>query len=246
MPEEILEFEVEKKKLMALVFEKGKKDSKQSSKHPIAKYIEQVTDGKLKEKTLVRAFDRYVFGDDSQSVLSFYNLNNAAKYLGYDSFGDFCQDNFPETEREPTKVEKDGRNPIEFQKKKLLSFTKGIWGIGTLAVLGIGGVTFSHFNQAECMYWEKSRYEKIDCSEKIHPQTSVLPYDAQLFKYFFKIEPTDTTTYFKTGKAVVWYAKTEGEIEFFSTQGNHPKTGKQLKPITPYIVQKYVVAVQNE
>src|SRR5690606_27968917 len=118
MSEEIKGFEKEKKKLIELVFEKAKRDSKQTSKYPLARHIEEMTDAELKEKTLVRGFDRYILGDDSQPALSHYNLNNAAKYLGYENFGDFCRNYFPEMEPEQKFTEPEGRNEINIPNNK--------------------------------------------------------------------------------------------------------------------------------
>src|SRR5690606_27957492 len=196
--------------------------------------IEEMTDAELKEKTLVRGFDRYIMGDDSQPSLSHDNLNNAAKYLGYENFGDFCRNYFPEMG-----TERGNKSNNSNQKKSKLY--KGLIGIGTATVLGIGAITFNGLDNSQCMYWEKTHYTQIDCDKKLHPETPVLAYDEQLAKYFLKIEPADTTSFFKAGKAAVWYSKTDGEIEFFSAPGNHPINGKELKPVTKYIVRKYVL-----
>ena len=55
-----------------------------------------------------------------------------------------------------------------------------------------------------------------------------------------RIEVTKATSFFVAGKAVVWYSKVNGKPEFFTTHGFHPVTGKPLKPITYYMIHKYV------
>ena len=55
-----------------------------------------------------------------------------------------------------------------------------------------------------------------------------------------KIEVTETTTFFVNDKPVIWYSKVNGKPEFFNTHGFHPVTGKPLKPITKYMIDKWV------
>ena len=55
-----------------------------------------------------------------------------------------------------------------------------------------------------------------------------------------KIDVSDTTTFFKHEKAQVWYCKKEKQIEYFNGPGFHPENGKVLKPITNYMIEKYV------
>ncbi len=44
----------------------------------------------------------------------------------------------------------------------------------------------------------------------------------------------------------IWYGKNrEGELEYFSSQGLHPQTGKTLKPITRYMIEKYICNRDN-
>lgn len=44
----------------------------------------------------------------------------------------------------------------------------------------------------------------------------------------------------KNEKAIIWYSKVGDSIEFFNTHGMHPETGRALRPITSYIINKYV------
>lgn len=55
-----------------------------------------------------------------------------------------------------------------------------------------------------------------------------------------KLETHFIKTYFENGDPIIWYAKNGDEIELFNQPGLHPTTGKTLKPITPYIINKYL------
>jgi hypothetical protein len=68
---------------------------------------------------------------------------------------------------------------------------------------------------------------------------SIEPFREEVLK-LKQIEVCDTTTFFKEGKPIVWYCKVDGKPEFFNTYGIHPETGKALRPVTKYIIEKYV------
>ncbi|WP_333809267.1 hypothetical protein [Flavobacterium sp.] len=95
----------------------------------------------------------------------------------------------------------------------------------------------------QCMQWRKNHYEIVDCNSEsqqgLLKQYDIIPFDDHQSK-LIKIEVSDTTIFFKNGKSLYWYCKVDGKPEFFNTHGIHPETGKALKPVSEYIVEKYV------
>jgi hypothetical protein len=62
--------------------------------------------------------------------------------------------------------------------------------------------------------------------------------DIEIFK---KVAVNDSTIFFKYGKPIVWYGKSlNGEMQYFNSRGLHPETMDELKPITKYIISKYI------
>ena len=229
----------EKKKLTELIFEKAKSESMEKAKSALANYIED--NSELNSKTLTRMYDRYIMGDNKKPIPTMFNLNLAAQFIGYESFAEFCHKIFiqkPDLIDEMNEDEKQnnfGSSVLKSSKKNYLK--TGLLGLGVASVIGLS--SYLGGNSTDCMFWDETHYSAINCDEKIHPETDVIPYDEQLIKYFYKIEPTDTTTFFKAGEAVVWYVKIDGKPELFSAGGKHPINGKELRKITPYIVEKY-------
>ena len=245
----------EKKRLTELIFEKARNESKEVAKTALANYIDE--NSSLKFKTSTRMYDRYILGNSQKSIPTMFNLNLAAKFIEYESFGDFCHQNFPEENKNTSKKEvlipvrenennsaiSSGQsNFVQGAPKKKNYLKSGIAGLGLATIVGLGsyiGVTDGKSN--ECMYWDETKYAEIKCDEEIHPETAIIPYDEQIFNYFYKIEPTDTTTFFRAGIPIVWYVKIDGKPEFYSADGKHPINGKELKKVTPYIINKYVL-----
>lgn len=96
--------------------------------------------------------------------------------------------------------------------------------------------------EKQCMQWQGDHYEPIDCQSEVksmYATAPIIPFDENLVE-LNKLEVCDTTTFFKAGKAIVWYCKVNGDPEYFDGPGYHPITGNGLKPITEYIIDKYI------
>lgn len=119
--------------------------------------------------------------------------------------------------------------------------------IGFLGLVGLTSIGYTAKNiispEPQCMQWQKNHYEVVNCkSENQHgilQQYDIIPYDEDQSK-LIKIEISDTTTFFKNDKSLYWYCKVNGKPEFFNTHGLHPETNTALKPVSEYIVKKYI------
>ncbi|WP_418263095.1 hypothetical protein [Flavobacterium faecale] len=107
------------------------------------------------------------------------------------------------------------------------------------------GVGLFLLPKKECMQWQMDHYEVVDCQENtslgILNRVSKVPLNNELL-FLRKIEVCDTTTFFKDHRAMVWYCKNGKDLEFFNNSGFHPENDKPLKPITVYMINKYVKA----
>ena len=122
-------------------------------------------------------------------------------------------------------------------KKKFVVLTLLI-----VSIFLVGYTSKQLFFSDDCMQWNGDHYEKVICEEKVQGIGSfnkASVFDSSQFN-LHKIEVCDTTTFFVRDKAVVWYCKVDGKPEYFTSHGCHPVTGKPLKPITDYIIKKYI------
>lgn len=110
--------------------------------------------------------------------------------------------------------------------------------VALLCSLGIGVVTL--LPKKECMQWNTNHYEVVDCSTEssgfLDPRIPINKDRLDLKK----LDPKTIKNYFENGQPRVWYAKIDDKIELFNQPGLHPTTGKTLKPITQYIINKYL------
>jgi hypothetical protein len=110
-------------------------------------------------------------------------------------------------------------------------------GVICLFLLG-----YYFLQKKQCMQWSEDHYEEVSCDLEIQgigTYISVEPLDERVI-HLKKIKVSDTTTFFKNGEAIIWYAKVGDRVEFFTTHGRHPENNKPLKPVTQYIIDKYV------
>jgi hypothetical protein len=125
--------------------------------------------------------------------------------------------------------------------EKLFKKSKSTIVVTLVMFFLIGGVIYFAFFKKHCMQWSNDHYEIVDCTSGLDENVSVIiPYNKDLLD-FKKVKVCDTTTCFKSdGQAIIWYAKTPNGIDFFNTHGTHPENKKALRPITQYIINKYV------
>ncbi|MXN91938.1 hypothetical protein GR160_11955 [Flavobacterium sp. Sd200] len=117
--------------------------------------------------------------------------------------------------------------------------------IVALLVSVIIAVKNTFFKEEGCMVWRGDHYEEVSCSiegNSFAGAALVLPMDRETFAYQKRVSVCDTTTFFlPNGLPRIWYYKVgDNEIEYYTYPGLHPVTGKTLKKITPYMINKYV------
>lgn len=118
-------------------------------------------------------------------------------------------------------------------------------GFIILSIFILGGFGYgmksAFFPDKNCMIWVKNHYEAVNY-DSVKDSAEVRVLKQEVLDNFKKVAVCDTTTFFKNGQPLFWYSKvpTMNEIECFNQPGLHPETGKTLKPITDYIINKYI------
>ncbi|MNY28153.1 hypothetical protein D3C86_1621090 [compost metagenome] len=130
------------------------------------------------------------------------------------------------------------------------SISKKIRYLAITAILvGLGLIIYLALPQKECMQWSGDHYEIVDCNLKGEGLITTNPVellDGNLVD-LKKVKICDTTVYFdKNHNAIIWYAKRGDSIDFFNSHGRHPENNSPLKPVTKYILDKYVNKKKQE
>lgn len=234
------------KKLLDELFKKveNEKDNDKKTKNGNSIYfVEKILEEKFRKPNFISSkaikgyYDKYVEGKENKAGEPSSELKNLmARYLGYDDFLDFEN----KTKLKVNFVEK--RETENFKKgDKIKGFKKWFIIVGIIGVLffilyskGVFG------NKEACFVWKENHYEKVSLNNEKQNPTLICGNNIEIEK-FEKVKVSDTTTFFIKGRPIIWYGKSKkGEFEYFNSRGIHPITKKELKPITEYIIDKYI------
>jgi hypothetical protein len=93
------------------------------------------------------------------------------------------------------------------------------------------------------MIWQEDHYVEVEFDTEKHKLNQLKLYKEDRINLFKKLTPIcDTTKFFnEDGSVNIWYGKNRNKkLEYFTALGLHPETGKTLKPITQYMIDKYI------
>ena len=196
----------------------------------------------ISSKTIKGYYDKYVEEKVNNAGEPSSELKNMmASYLDYDNFSDFENKN-----KSLKNISSGIKNNKKLFFKNLFNTSASISIFSVFIILIIltsFGIYYgSSFNNKSCLIWKNNHYEKINCDGDF--QDSLL--SNVDIKNFRQVIVRDTTTFFIKGQPVIWYGKSkQGKFEYFNSRGIHPITKKELKPITAYIINKYISKNKN-
>lgn len=233
------------RKLILKAFEKAKNEEEKktgivASKNRLSEIISEV---------LLNDY-KCVFGDKSLRVLyakaksndeevveikQLRVVDSLCKYLGYEDYIDFINKNsILKTSAELLRNKKGIDKIINLMIKNKVSLILGI-------LLIVVFIIFSK-KQQRWMIWENNQYIEVEFDKEKFSLDELKIYDEESIATFKKVEPSCDMAFFdKEGNVKIWYGKNlKGDLEIFTTLGLHPETGKTLKPISKYMIDKYI------
>ncbi|MFQ3182568.1 MAG: hypothetical protein ACI9Z4_002181 [Polaribacter sp.] len=231
------------KELFSRLFEKLKTESKNNSdsKSGCFNFFEiHILEEKyhkvnfVTSRSLTNYYNKYVEGTQNTAGEPNHELKNLiANYLGYSNYTDFENSNLKP------------KNKPFLENSRTTFFTKNsivtIISILTISFTSLYFMNTSFSSDENCIIWKENHFEKSSCTIKSSIDNSFYKVSIVDLK---KIEVTKETKFFSDGKSLVWYGKSSnGKMEYFTHRGIHPETLRELKPVTTYIIDKYVVSV---
>lgn len=253
----------EKKKLLEDVYEKASSEATETSFNGILLHLEQILKDDF-EPLSYKSFENYyksIVEQDEDYNIKRAVLDNLSRYIGYDTFKDYCSEwrtvEYSIQQAISKIVITIINKPIlampEFMKQNGL----GIMEIALLICLVTGNVVFSNNKkmtntssfplsfmsgiqsgiQKKYMYWNGERYIATD-SSYIRSGLEIKAMNEQKFLHFKKIMRKDTLTE-ANALSRTWYSKYYNEVEFFTDDGIDPDNGRELRKSTSLIIYKY-------
>ena len=229
--------------LIRSVFEKAEKESKETSGYALSKYLYDEGIG-ISDRNLNRYYNFYIEGRKEERINPDNpTLDLLAKYLKYEKFGEYVA----QGERLVKEISEIFEKKEKQDEKKYTSLESVYrkWRVGSVLsfiMLGLGLAFFmvKYFDE-NCMIWVEDHFEKVRCSGT-EGQTEL---NMTLLNRFRKINPCDTTTFFRNGNPALWYDKSNNDLTYFTYPGKHPINGKALKDITQDIIDAHLNPLRN-
>jgi hypothetical protein len=237
------------KKLILSAYKKAKEtrkklgDYKPSSvkiSEDLSDYIDEITNLKLNEKTF-----RVYYAEAKKITEEKVDINisqlrvvyGLCKYLGFESYEEFVSDIHQfDNIKIVSKTKTTNKKSIDWIKNNKIAT------LFLLLFIVFFTVKLTEKEQ-RWMVWQDDHYVEVELDLKKYELSQMKKYNQHLIRNFKKINSPDCTTIYKTkeGKTKIWYWKKNNEkIELFTALALHPTNGKTLKPITKYMIQKYI------
>ena len=172
-------------------------------------------------------------------------VNALLEYLGFKNYTDF--DNFLKEGENENGLKTSGSaiNKIPngiFSLKRWIVKNKIGLALSILAILTVLAIVLWNLKEEQrWMVWQTDHYEEVIFNADLLSTGKLKRFKEERIKEFRKVEPDCNTTFFNPdGSVKIWYGKNGSQLEYFTALGLHPETGKTLKAITPYMINKYV------
>ncbi|SED12665.1 hypothetical protein SAMN04489761_4355 [Tenacibaculum sp. MAR_2009_124] len=197
-------------------------------------------------------FDEYGVTYGERSLRNVYNdqikiskpevLNALCNFLDFENYEDFLKKHDKEEDQKETNIEgKESKKKIKHVKVKPIN-KKRLVITALLYITTIIGFSVFSVNEQRWMAWKIDHYEEVNFNLKKYKLEHLEMYDAIKIENFKKIEAICDDIYFnEENEPKIWYRKvSKNKIELFTAPGLHPVNGKTLKPISTYMIDKYI------
>jgi hypothetical protein len=238
-----------RKKLIVLAFEKAIKIriNKGENKPSLINVAEDLSDfvhaysgfklGERSYRDYKSEAEKIIDKEEDIKIKQIKVINGLCHYLGYEDYEEFVVNN-----------EKSIKNKSvnEIKKKNRIVKSKPFWIKIIISIsisLGCLAILFFYLNKPRFMVWQNDHYVEVSFDVSKYELSQLKRYKKERVLDFKRISPKcDSTIFFNNDKTEnLWYGKnSKGEMEYFTSLGKHPETGKTLKAITTYIVEKYI------
>ncbi|MEO9953481.1 hypothetical protein [Nonlabens sp.] len=211
----------------------------------ISNYLEGETNFIIGERSLrdYRSAAQKLENDDGDIRIKQVDvISGLCSYLGYENYQDFVKRNEkPKVDRTILTETPIVKPTVEsLPKKSILRNYRFYVLIGIMCILLFW--LYNYTTRQRWMVWTDDHYIEVDFDAKKYDIKQLKLYKEDRIVSFKKIKVTCLTDFFHPdGSVLVWYGKNrEKQLEYFTDLGLHPETGKTLKPISGYMINKHI------
>jgi hypothetical protein len=165
-------------------------------------------------------------------------------FLGYEDYIDFCNQHKKIAASVYKEVDKElsPSRPFRLKCMDSLNKNKNLIGIGLAALLIVLVTYFSNIPDQRWMEWRVYGFEEVVFDPASFKDGTLELWNEERSANFKQVKVGCNSIFFDyRGREKIWYGKnTSGTLEYFTSTGKHPQTERLVKPITVYMIKKYV------
>lgn len=220
------------RKLLLKAFEKAKNEIQTDKVSPRAQllsdFIFEDSNEQYGEKSLRDKYNLIINDSDAKIRLKKHVEEALSHYLDYKDYPTFLAAN------KTNELNEGGKMKILWSKNKITIIVS--------LIIIVCVLLYNSLTRQRWMIWQEDNYIEVKFDLEKYNVNQLKVYKEERIEFFKKIKPTCTYEFFnEDGSVKVWYGKNKDkELEYFTAYGLHPETGKTLKPITQYMINKYV------
>lgn len=210
----------------------------------LSDYIQEHQDFQFGERRL-RDYYNETLADTQVEIKQPAVLNGLSSFLGYNDYHDFVV-RLTENKKDPASLEPEKKVDKDL---RIISFVKNHKLALTIAIISAVLILFLMTSkQQRWMKWDGTNYVETSFDAEKLKSGALKIYKEDRISNFTLLKPQCDSRFFNAdGTVRVWYSKNKsGSLDYFTDYGLHPITGKTLKPITKYIIDKYICELSRE
>ncbi|NRD24084.1 hypothetical protein HNV10_12560 [Winogradskyella litoriviva] len=180
------------------------------------------------ERILREKFKALQSGTSTNIRLKKHAEEALSHYLDYKDYNEFVAKN------KDYKIKEDKSLKLFLRKNRITIM------VSILLIIGL--LVYNSATTQRWMIWNENHYIEVNFDTEKYDLHQLKVYKEERINNFKKINPTCSYSFFnEDGSVRIWYGKNNNKkIEYFTALGLHPETGKTLKQITKYIIDKYI------
>jgi hypothetical protein len=158
-------------------------------------------------------------------------VNALCKYLGFDGYGEYVM-SLGDVVSGHLEVSKGSKNFLARHK----------WPLSMILFIVAGSGIYFMTNKQRWMIWDEIQYIEVPFDAEALQKGRLKLLNKDRIKHFVKVDLDCDVEFFNPdGSAKYWYGKNnKKELEYFTDLAKHPETGRALKPLTTYMIEKYI------
>lgn len=221
-------------KLLKMAFDKAAQEcatnvTTQLSNH-LSDVIFNLSGEQYGERSLRSKYNRVKNNSNEHIEFNQYVKDALSQYLGYIDHLEFIKSNGKT------------QNPVKNKIAVWQRIKKKKWTLLIILIVLITASIIFMMDTQKWMEWQDEHYVEVPFDSEKLTNGILKVFKEDRIQNFRKMNPNCDTEFFgKNGNATIWYGKNQKrELEYFTDLGLHPETGRNLKPITSYMIKKHI------